>query len=243
MKLVLEQELPCTPEVAWLYVTSPSHMARWSLAAVRPLDVGDGGGMDCVGALREVSIQTALSRTAFTEVIEHAERPERLVYRVIQGLPVRYHRGEITLRPTGPGHTLLRWQVNADFLWPGAASVARPLLEKQLRESLRQLARGVRPEPVAPPPAPRGLVEEQHLPSLYTEASLCLDEQHERLLSAFPRGTLPPFLRVLRAVTPDPVREAYLSARYYDVRQRYREAFERAARQFIPPAGTSPPAP
>ncbi len=376
--LVLEQELPCTPEVAWLYVTSPSHMARWSLAAVRPLDVGDGGGMDCVGALREVSIQTALSRTAFTEVIEHAERPERLVYRVIQGLPVRYHRGEITLRPTGPGHTLLRWQVNADFLWPGAKSVARPLLEKQLRESLQQLARCVRPEPVAPPPAPRGRVEEQHLPSLYTEASLCLDEQHqtadeqqargdpkylltrahqyiteeqltrcqggqlthegwvlrliahshadyfdnlrawqaghperttpawaeaframdaspgrglllglrahvegdlpraltevyrahyatrcdfvrfradfllmgdlfrgvsERLLSAFPRGTLPPFLRVLRAVAPDPVREAYLSARYYDVRQRYREAFERAARQVRPAAGTSPPAP
>jgi uncharacterized protein YndB with AHSA1/START domain len=373
MTLVLEQELPCTPEVAWLYVTSPSHMALWSLAAVRPLDVGDGGGMDGVGALREVSIQTPVSRTAFTEVIEHAERPERLVYRAFEGLPVRYHRGEITLRPTGPGHTLLRWKVNADFLWPGMQYVAWPLLERQLRESLLQLARRVRPEPVPPVTAPRRLEEEQDLSPLYSQASLCLEEQQrtaealqarddpkhlftrvyqyvteeqlarcrsgevthegwvlrliprfhayyfdnlrawqgphpertepawseaframdasrgqhtfqglvgglllgvkahveedlprvlvevyqahyatrcdfvrfradyllmgdlfrrasERLLNGFAPRALPRSIRVLRAVAPDHVRDAWLSARYYDVRKRRQEAFERAAR-------------
>jgi hypothetical protein len=383
MKLVLEQELPCTPEVAWVYVTSPSHLALWSLAAVRPLAVGDGGGMDGVGALREVSIQTPVSRTAFTEVIEHAQRPERLVYRVFEGLPVRFHRGELTLRPTGPEHTLLRWQVDADFLWPGAEYVARPLLERQLRQSLVQLARRVRPEPVPPVTAPRALEEEQLLPSLYSQASLCLEEQHQtadelqargdpkylftrvyqyvteeqlarcrsgevthqgwvlrliprfhayyfdnlrawqgphpertepawaeaframdasrgqhtfaglvgglllgvkahveedlpralvevhqahyatrcdfvrfradyllmgdlfrrasdRLLGGFTRGTLPLSIRVLQAVAPDPVREAWLSARYYDVRLRRREAFDRAARSLTPAGEASP---
>jgi hypothetical protein len=178
MQLVLEQQLPCAAEVAWVYLTSPRHMAHWSLAAVRPLAVGDGGGMDGVGALREITLESLGRKLAFKEVIEHSEPAVHLVYRAFAGLPVRHHRGEITLRPR-QGGTHLRWAVSAEFLIPGSRWVARPILELQLRESLRRLAQCVRSEPALPLATPKPLDERQELPALYPLAEQCHAEQRE----------------------------------------------------------------
>jgi Family of unknown function (DUF5995)/Polyketide cyclase / dehydrase and lipid transport len=112
-------------------------MNRWSLAPVRGIDAGDGGGFGAVGALRHVDIPGPLP--GFTEVIEHADAPGRLVYRVVGTRTVRYHRGEIRLDPEGEG-TRLHWDV--DFVLPiaGADGALRRSIEPKLRTSIEQLA-------------------------------------------------------------------------------------------------------
>src|SRR5829696_9644490 len=93
----VDQRLPAAPELVWRFVTEPEEMNAWSLAPVRGIDPGDGGGFGSVGALRHVKLPRPLP--GITEVIEVAEPPHRLVYRVVGTRAVRYHRGEIRLEP------------------------------------------------------------------------------------------------------------------------------------------------
>ncbi len=139
MRLSFEQQLPARPAAVWPFLIEPARMARWSLADVTSIAPGDGGGPGDVGALRRITIRAARTSTSFEEVIEHAEPPSRLVYRVVRGLPLRDHRGEITLARDGDG-TLLRWDVDFAFLVPGVEIGARAILDSQLRDSLEALA-------------------------------------------------------------------------------------------------------
>src|SRR5688572_30238079 len=115
MKLVFDQFLPATPGAVWPYISRPELMAKWSTAKVTVLASGDGLDPASVGTMRQISIPSFPRPVAFDEVIEHSNAPELLVYRVIDGLPIRYHRGEIRLT-AAPGGTDLRWEV--DYIFP-----------------------------------------------------------------------------------------------------------------------------
>jgi len=140
VKLSFEQHLPASPEAVWPFITDPDRMNLWSLAMIQRLASGDGGAPGGVGELRRVTVRSLGSVVRFDEVIEHANPGRRLVYRVVAGLPVRYHRGEITLAPTETG-TLLRWDVEYAFSLPGLSIGAQAVLGPQLKSSLAGLAR------------------------------------------------------------------------------------------------------
>jgi uncharacterized protein YndB with AHSA1/START domain len=132
----LDQRLPAEPEVVWGFVTEPDAMNAWSLAPVRGIDPGDGGGFGSVGALRHVKLPRPLP--GITEVIEVADPPHRLVYRVVGTRAVRYHRGEIRLE-SETGGTRLHWDV--DYVLPirGLGRAAERSIEPKLRASVVQL--------------------------------------------------------------------------------------------------------
>jgi hypothetical protein len=134
------------------------------------------GDVDLVGMLRRISLKSAGRRVAFDEVIEVADAPRRLVYRVVEGLPVRHHRGEIILEKQGTG-TLLRWDVEFAFPIPGLGVAARLLLEGPLRRSLVELASVVRGAPSGPAVASIDVRDEAALPSLRRDALAILEEQ------------------------------------------------------------------
>ncbi len=139
MRLHLEQRLPFPPEVAWPFISEPDRINSWSTARVQTVHPGDGGEPSTVGALRRLRVPSRPKAAVFDEVIEHSEPPGRFVYRVIGQRTVRYHRGEIALRPEGSG-SLLTWGVEFVFAYPGMAAALRRVLQPQLVESLRRLS-------------------------------------------------------------------------------------------------------
>lgn len=139
VRLEFSQYLPASPKAVWPYLSDPALMSLWSEAAVKRLATGDSDAPWSVGTLRQITIRSFNRSKAFEEVIEEAEPGSRLVYRVIAGLPVRRHVGEITLKASGKG-TQLRWTVDMEFPLPGMAEGARFILVPQLRASLRKLA-------------------------------------------------------------------------------------------------------
>jgi uncharacterized protein YndB with AHSA1/START domain len=177
MKLSIEQDLPVGPEAVWPFVTEPALMNRWSRAEIQRLQAGDGEGPGGVGELRRVTVRSLGSAVRFDEVIEHAEPPHRLVYRVIEGLPVRYHRGAITLSPSETG-TRLCWEVEYAFPLPGMALGAQAVLVPQLEDSLKELRRACEGALAVPCSRPSWRDDADDDPTLWSEALRVLDEQN-----------------------------------------------------------------
>jgi uncharacterized protein YndB with AHSA1/START domain len=140
VKLSFEQHLPASPGAVWPFITDPELMNRWSAAHIDRVAPGDTAMPGDVGELRRVTVRSLGKTVHFDEVIEHSEPEKRVVYRIIAGLPVRHHRGEITLAPERGG-TLLRWDVEYAFLLSVMSMGAQAILVPQLRESLGALAR------------------------------------------------------------------------------------------------------
>src|SRR4051794_6518065 len=106
MKLAFERDLRAVPAAAWPFITDPGRMNRWSTARVTAIAPGEAGRMDLVGALRSVRIAAPGRAIEIDEVIEEAAPPHRLVYRIVSGLPLRRHRGVVTLEPRDGGSRL-----------------------------------------------------------------------------------------------------------------------------------------
>jgi uncharacterized protein YndB with AHSA1/START domain len=132
----LDRLLPVPPDVVWDVVTEPAEMNAWSLAPVRGLDPGDGGGYAAVGALRHVKLPRPFP--GITEVIERADAPARLVYRVVGTRAVRYHRGEIRLEVERDG-TRLHWDVEMVMPIDALGRATERIIEPKLLTSLDRL--------------------------------------------------------------------------------------------------------
>lgn len=138
MHLVVARDLPAPAAVVWPLLTQPAEVSRWSTAPVRGLDPGDGGGFASVGALRAVRLGRHLRREV-EEVVEHADVPHRLVYRVVGTRAVRAHRGEQRLDDVAPGRSRLTWVVDVELPVPGEGALEWSL-RRELEASLDRLA-------------------------------------------------------------------------------------------------------
>jgi uncharacterized protein YndB with AHSA1/START domain len=175
MELRFERILPCEPEVAFALISDPDRMNLWSRAPVRSLAGGDGGHPGGVGALREVRLPGKRPRV-LEEIVEISDPPHRFAYRVIAGLPVTSHYGEIRLVPVAEG-TSLEWEVRVRFPFPGMGVVARRKVEPQLARSLDRLVEVARRAGPGPLPLVRSLSEDDALPELYGEAAALIEAQ------------------------------------------------------------------
>jgi hypothetical protein len=69
-------------------------MGKWSGADVRVVARGDERG---VGTVRRLKVGTL----RIDEEVVYADAPRRLAYRIVRGLPLSFHRGEILVEPRG----------------------------------------------------------------------------------------------------------------------------------------------
>ncbi len=146
MKVTITRSIDAPRSAVWRLITDPARMNEWSLAHIALDDPGEGGRPDGVGALCSATVRSGPLRSVLREVIEVSEPPSRMVYRVIGGVPLRYHRGEITLTSEG-GATSLTWQVEMTFPLPGVEFVTRASVVPQLEESVARLASVARGAP------------------------------------------------------------------------------------------------
>lgn len=140
MEIDIREPVRAPPTAVWGWLTDPGRMNRWSSARIEPIDPGELGRMDGVGALRRVITPGAAS-TRLSEVIRISEPPHRFVYVVFDGAPaLRSHQGEITLQGEGD-FTIVHWRVAMDFVLPGVGSIAQRSIEPELRRSLAIMAK------------------------------------------------------------------------------------------------------
>ncbi len=120
------------PETLFDVLADHAGMSEWSGANVSVLGgPGDGG----VGTLRRIRVPGL----AIDEEVTWFDRPHRMVYRIVRGLPVRHHRGEILVEPWEDG-SQLTWDIVADFGVPGLASLFRAVLRPAMNRALAKLS-------------------------------------------------------------------------------------------------------
>ena len=98
------------PEVVWSLVANANTFPQWG-------PWNDGGYRPpSAGPSQEGSVQWFRygRRTTSVEQILEVDEPRLVAYKVVEGLPVKHYRAEVTLTPTPSGGTSIRWAASWD---------------------------------------------------------------------------------------------------------------------------------
>ncbi len=127
----IELDFAVPPARLWEAITDHEGMTKWAGAPVRLIARGDADG---VGAVRRVR----MGALSIDEEVVYADAPRRLVYRIVRGMPVSFHRGEMLVLPTEKG-SRLTWKILLASDVPGFARLTARTLERALGRGLREL--------------------------------------------------------------------------------------------------------
>lgn len=130
-QIVLFQSFRASPERVWDALTDHEGMGKWSGADVRVVARGDERGVGTVRRLKVGSLR-------IDEEVVYADAPRRLVYRIVRGLPLSFHRGEILVEPRGET-TEVTWKILLRSSVPGLVEGATMLLRPALNRGLGEL--------------------------------------------------------------------------------------------------------
>jgi uncharacterized protein YndB with AHSA1/START domain len=128
---VIELDFGVPPERLWEAITDHEGMSKWTGSRVRVIARGDAAG---VGIVRRVRI----GAIAVDEEVIYADAPKRLVYRIVRGAPVSFHRGEMVVTPTEKG-SHLSWKILLASPVPGFARATTRTLGVALGRGVREL--------------------------------------------------------------------------------------------------------
>jgi len=121
------------PEVLWGVVTDHEGMVRWLGVPVKVVAGPAEGG---VGTVRRIGA----GPLRIDEEVVVCEPPRRMVYRIVRGAPLRYHRAEMQVEPWGEGGSQLEWNITLDSGVPGVAETVANVLRSRINQGLRTLA-------------------------------------------------------------------------------------------------------
>jgi uncharacterized protein YndB with AHSA1/START domain len=102
------------PEVVWELVANADRYSEWGPWSASGYENLGAQAPDGAGVIRWMRY----GRATTVEKVLESERPRRLVYTVVKGIPVRNYRAEVTLSPAGEG-THIRWAASWDRTLPG----------------------------------------------------------------------------------------------------------------------------
>lgn len=134
-EIVVEHRFTAVVDVVWEKVSDHCGMRRWLVPgmSVRLQREGEPApnGKGAVRVIEGAGVR------AVEEVVEF-EPPNRMVYVVLSGFPIKEHRGEIRLEPEG-GTTRLVWTVRFDPRYPGTGGILRWIVRGVFSRGLRRL--------------------------------------------------------------------------------------------------------
>ena len=129
-----EQTAQAAPAIVWALVSNAMTYPQWgpwSEVGYRRQGDASPRGPGAVYWLRS-SHRYGLRRPVSVEKILDAEEGRRLAYTVIDGIPVRNYRAEVTLAPVAGG-TRIRWAASWD------RTLAGRLVHRALRKAYPQI--------------------------------------------------------------------------------------------------------
>jgi uncharacterized protein YndB with AHSA1/START domain len=128
---VIDLDFGVPPARLWEAITDHEGMSKWTGSKVRVIARGDAAG---VGIVRRVRI----GALAIDEEVIYADAPHRLVYRIVRGAPVSFHRGEMVVTKTENG-SHLTWKILLASSVPGFARATSRTLGLALGRGVREL--------------------------------------------------------------------------------------------------------
>lgn len=141
-RVVIEQDFGVPPETLWAAITDHEGMGKWLPARVSLIAGSSGGRRDGgVGTVRRMRTNGIVidEEVVYADPPE-GERPGRLVYRVVRGIPVRFHRGEMIVeRGASAARSRLSWDIVIASAIPGFARATAVALRPALSRGLRTL--------------------------------------------------------------------------------------------------------
>ena len=132
----LTRGIPADPERVFEALSDHEGMVRWSGAREVVLrHPGDPppNGLGAARVIRALGI-------AFEEEIVVYDPPKRMAYRLVAGLPIREHYGEILVEPEGAGSRVV-WKVRFRPAIPATGWLFRRLIQRNLDQALAGLVR------------------------------------------------------------------------------------------------------
>ncbi len=135
IEIKLTREILASPEAIFAVLSDHRGMVGWAGAREVVLRHEGDPPPNGVGAVRVIRA----SGLAVEEEITGFDPPKRIEYRVVAGIPIRDHHGEIRLEPEGD-FTRLCWEIRFRPLIPGTGWLLRPLLTRALTGMIDGLA-------------------------------------------------------------------------------------------------------
>jgi uncharacterized protein YndB with AHSA1/START domain len=134
----VEHHFAKPPERVFAYLAEHENLAEVFGAKVTRLSDGEGGERNGVGSMRRLQIGPL---PPFEETVTEFVAPERIVYRITKGSPLRGHVGVMTFAPTADGGTQFVYDIRIDSPLPGLAPLVRASLTRSIRRSLASVER------------------------------------------------------------------------------------------------------
>lgn len=133
----IEHEFAKPPERIFARLAEHENLAEVFGAKVRRLRDGDGE-RNGVGSVRELQIGPL---PPFEETVTEFVSPERIVYRITKGSPLRGHVGVMTFAPSAAGGTSFVYDIRLASPIPGVAVIVRAALTRSISASLADVDR------------------------------------------------------------------------------------------------------
>lgn len=137
-RLVVEETIEAPAAALWSAITDHEGMARWLPAKVSLLARREGGGVGTVRRIRASGVVAIDEEVVYADPPE-GTRPGRLVYRIVRGAPLDFHRGEMLVEPISASRSRLRWDIVVASRVPGVARATIALLTPAIGAGVRKL--------------------------------------------------------------------------------------------------------
>lgn len=125
------------PERIFAYLSEHENLAEIFGAKVTRLRDGKDGERNGVGSVRQLKVGPM---PPFEETVTEFVVPERIVYKITKGSPLRDHLGVMTFARDGEG-TLLSYDIRLGSPVPGLAAIVRASLTRSIERGLAKVER------------------------------------------------------------------------------------------------------
>lgn len=132
----VEHHFAKPPELIFAHLAEHENLAAVFGAKITRLRDGDRE-RNGVGSVRELQIGPL---PPFEETVTEFVAPERIVYRITKGSPLRGHVGTMTFAPSGAGTSFV-YDIRLASPIPGVAAIVRAALTRSIKASLGNVDR------------------------------------------------------------------------------------------------------
>lgn len=130
------RDTTASAEAVWRWLADASSWSEWSALTSTKLERDGAPTPDGVGAIRRFARSGGSSR----EEVVVFDPPHHFAYVLLQGLPIRGYRSDVTLTAVGAG-TRITWHSEFDDRVPGTGFVIRPFIRFVLSDISKRLVR------------------------------------------------------------------------------------------------------
>lgn len=134
----IEHDFAKPPERIFAHLAEHENLAEVFGAKVTRLRNGEGGERNGVGSMRQLQIGPM---PPFEETVTEFVVPERIVYRITKGSPLRGHVGTMTFAATPSGGTRFVYDIRIASPIPGVAPLVHASLTRSIERSLAAVER------------------------------------------------------------------------------------------------------